>query len=412
MDTNRPLKILFSSYHSYFDPSSGATISLRDMFQLLGPLGWDCQAFCGPQLDFEEPTRIPDLWRSANIPFQERAGQINGTDFILYNAIIDGVPTAAYETPQHPPARVLSGLQGQMHLALLKRVLEQFRPEIVLTYGGQVMAIPAMAEAHRAGAAVVFWLRNMAYNNSRFFRLTDGVLVPSTFSASLYQKTIGLSCTAIPSPLDWDRVNCGHVQRRYLTFINPVPAKGVFLFAGIVRELAARRPDIPVLVVESRGKADWLEKAGLDRQQLPNLHLMLNTRDPKQFFGVTKTLLVPSIWNETFGRVAAEAMVNGIPVLASNRGGLPDVVGRGGFVIPVPPTFTPKTHTVPEAHFIKPWVDTIVRLWDDQSFYVTACLRARTEAGKWNPERLARQYDDYFRNLLRQRTATPRGQVV
>ena len=35
---------------------------------------------------------------------------------------------------------------------------------------------------------------------------------------------------------------------------------------------------------------------------------------------------MPSVWQESFGRVAAEAMINGIPVLGSTRGALPEVI--------------------------------------------------------------------------------------
>lgn len=404
MDDNRPRKILFCSYHCFFDPSSGATISLQDLFRLLRPRGWECQAFCGPLLDYEEPKQIPDLLREMGLRYQERAGNAHGTEFRLYNANIDGVPTAIYETPAHPPARKLTELQGRIHLTLQQQALAQFQPDIVITYGGQIMATAAMAQARNAGAAVVFWLRNMAYNHRPFFRHADGILVPSSFSAQQYQQAIGLACTAISSPLDWRRVDCGQIHRQTLTFINPIPTKGVYLFAGIARELAARRPDIPILVVEGRGNAGWLAKVGLDISQMPSLRIMPNTRDPKQFLGTTKVLLVPSLWAETFGRVAAEAMMNGIPVLGSNRGGLPDVLGRAGFVIPVPAAFTPRTDTVPAAEQLRPWLDTIIRLWDDPSFYVNACLRARVEAEKWKPETLIPQYETYFHNLLRTRS--------
>jgi len=44
-------------------------------------------------------------------------------------------------------------------------------------------------------------------------------------------------------------------------------------------------------------------------------------------------MLVPSIWPEPFGRVAIEAMANGIPVIASCVGGLPEVVQNAGILI-------------------------------------------------------------------------------
>ena len=47
--------------------------------------------------------------------------------------------------------------------------------------------------------------------------------------------------------------------------------------------------------------------------------------------------------------VAVEAMTNGIPVIASNRGGTPETVGGCGLVLPLPDRLTPMTHILPSA---------------------------------------------------------------
>ena len=67
-----------------------------------------------------------------------------------------------------------------------------------------------------------------------------------------------------------------------------------------------------------------------------------NTPRPSEFFRKTKVLLAPSLWNESFFLVAAEPMTNGIPVLASNRGALPDTMGDGGFLLDIPVWYTPE----------------------------------------------------------------------
>ena len=47
------------------------------------------------------------------------------------------------------------------------------------------------------------------------------------------------------------------------------------------------------------------------------------------FFAGIDLLVIPSLSNETFGMVAVEAFAAGVPVLASRRGGLPEVVEEG-----------------------------------------------------------------------------------
>jgi glycosyltransferase involved in cell wall biosynthesis len=356
--------------------------------------------FCGSQLDYEQRKTIPELLEKIDTVYDTRRGGAHGLDFVLYNTIVDRIPIAIYETPEQPPARKLSEEQGKVHLALFEKVLGQFRPHVLLTYGGQWMSYRCMELARRQGVAVVYWLRNTAYNQGRYFQKCNGVLVPSEFSVEFYRRTIGLECTSIPSPIDWSRVQCEHIERQFLTFVNPTPVKGVYFFAGLAKELARRRPDIPILVVESRGKADWLQRAGLRRDEMKNMRGMHNTPDPRKFYCATRALLAPSLWQETFGRVTAESLINGIPVLSSNRGGLPEVVNKGGFLFDIPAQFTPDGKILPTAEEVDPWVRTIERLWDDESFYVEACLRARVEAEKWQHDRLADRYARYFGEVV------------
>jgi len=131
-------------------------------------------------------------------------------------------------------------------------------------YGGHWLAQEVIAQTKWRGIPVVLALHNFEYHGADLFRPVDAVLVPSRFAQAHYHRTLGLTCTAIPGPWDWARVRCREVHGRYVTFVNPQPQKGVFLFARIAAELARRRPDIPLLVVEGRGKAAWLDRTGLD----------------------------------------------------------------------------------------------------------------------------------------------------
>ena len=50
-------------------------------------------------------------------------------------------------------------------------------------------------------------------------------------------------------------------------------------------------------------------------------------------YAQARVLLMPSVWEESFGRTVIEAQLNGLPVLASNRGALPQLVSQGGLVM-------------------------------------------------------------------------------
>ena len=44
-------------------------------------------------------------------------------------------------------------------------------------------------------------------------------------------------------------------------------------------------------------------------------------------------IVIPSIWEEPFGLVAAEAMSNGISIIASKVGGMPEIIRNNGVLI-------------------------------------------------------------------------------
>ena len=140
----------------------------------------------------------------------------------------------------------------------------------------------------------------------------------------------------MPYPIDWDRVTVENREPRFATFVNPCLEKGVYAFARIADELGRRRPDIPLLVVESRGTRNTLAGCGLDPNAHGNITFMPNTTDCRRFWSLTKIALMPSLWWENQPLVAIEAMTNGIPVIGSDRGGTPEALGASGFACRCP----------------------------------------------------------------------------
>jgi glycosyltransferase involved in cell wall biosynthesis len=53
---------------------------------------------------------------------------------------------------------------------------------------------------------------------------------------------------------------------------------------------------------------------------------LLTVEEIAEFYRKARLLVVPSVWMETFGAVAGEAMSHGLPVIASKRGALEEVV--------------------------------------------------------------------------------------
>lgn len=58
-----------------------------------------------------------------------------------------------------------------------------------------------------------------------------------------------------------------------------------------------------------------------------NLKVLPWVKQPEELIAKADLVLVPSIWEEPFGRISVEALQCGTPVLVSNIGGLPETVG-------------------------------------------------------------------------------------
>jgi glycosyltransferase involved in cell wall biosynthesis len=110
----------------------------------------------------------------------------------------------------------------------------------------------------------------------------------------------------------------------------PSTDKGVEILAEAVRILDRESPGQYRLVLagESRFVSDTSRNAV--QTALASLgHLVERTGwiPPEDFFGRVDVLVCPSIWAEPFGLVVAESMSARVPVVVSDAGALPEVVG-------------------------------------------------------------------------------------
>lgn len=87
------------------------------------------------------------------------------------------------------------------------------------------------------------------------------------------------------------------------------------------------------LIVCGRAKTEKHEKELIEKYSSKNIEF-LGFVDSKKIFPEVDVLVVPSLWNEAFSRVIIEAYSHGVPVIASNRGGIPEIVeeGKTGFI--------------------------------------------------------------------------------
>lgn len=101
-----------------------------------------------------------------------------------------------------------------------------------------------------------------------------------------------------------------------------------------------------------------------------------------------RVLLAPSQWQETGVRVATEARINGIPVLGSDHGGMPQVIGPGGLVVSVDAP-------------IESWLAAQSQVWDDAASHTAfAGRRAYARRPDIQPETMIARTDKIFGSRL------------
>jgi glycosyltransferase involved in cell wall biosynthesis len=400
-------RVVFASEYCLLDSSSGAALATAQCLQFLASCGFQCQAFCGARLDFTEEVCFEETLSRLGLPYEVADRSVDGRPARLVFTRSGDVPVTVFRNvfTQGGPTEA----EVPAFLGAFDTFLAANRPDVLLTYGGGPLGDAISDLAKRRGIVVVFGLHNFAYHDPRAFAQVDYVVVPSQFSKDYYRAHVGVDCHVLPNAIDFDRAKALRREPEYLTFVNPQPTKGLYVVARIAEQLGRRRPDIRMLVVEGRARGKSLEQTGLDLSWATNLFGTANTTDPRQFYAVTKVLLMPSLWNESFGLVAAEAMLNGIPVLASNRGALPETVGDGGLLFDIPARYTPHTTDVPTSEEVEPWLGAIVRLWDDESFYRQQSEKALSWSERWHPDKLRPAYVEFFSNVHPQPRPPIRG---
>ncbi len=412
------MRFLLVNNHCITDPTAGVTRSLRTIMTWLAEAGHACHILTTARFEsavvFTVEEHLEQVGARA-LPVSEstaRSSDANGRPVVRYHA--GGVPVTLLLT-RHNDEASPDPSESRQYLDLVDNLLSAFSPDQVIACNAHPMIGAAMARARALGMTTAFAVRGYGYYNRRYFEHVDHAFTCSEYLTEVYRARIGLVSVPLEPPIDWSTVVAPPGARRFVTFVHPAPHKGLFVFARLADMLGSRRPDIPMLVVQSGRSAGALNAIpGIDFGKYPQILASPPVSAPADFLELTRILLVPSVWEEPFGRVAAEAMINGIPTLVSNRGSLPHVVGGdvrnggGGFVLPLPDWLTVDTLALPSEGDLEPWYDAVCALWDDPAWYGLVAERAQRIASERYAEDVSRaRHVTYFTSLARE--STPLG---
>jgi glycosyltransferase involved in cell wall biosynthesis len=184
----------------------------------------------------------------------------------------------------------------------------------------------------------------------------------------------------------------GSFDKGLVTMINPCELKGAQIFLA----LAKRFPQTAFAAVPTWGTDDVMRT---ELAALPNVQVLPAVDDIDEILAQTRVLLVPSLWPETFGYVVPEAMLRGIPVLASNVGGLPEAKLGVDYVLPVRAAELRDCRYVSPPQDANPWAEALQQLLNDRTTYTRCSEQSRAAALSFVATTDVSQFEQFLNRL-------------
>lgn len=170
------------------------------------------------------------------------------------------------------------------------------------------------------------------------------------------------------------------------------PEKGI----AQILQAFSQLPDRCHLVIAGHGKPDY--EAQLRREFASERIRFLGWVDAASVYSSIDFAVIPSVWNEPFGRVVIEAYAQGVPVIAAKSGGLSELVkeSQTGYL------FDPTD--------VDAFVAACRRAVDNIANYAQMADAARCEASRYAPPQIALRYETFIESVLcRLPIAQPHG---
>lgn len=381
----RPSRILFACPQTLFDVSNGASLQCSVMLWALARAGVECMSIGGGI--FDNPSglaRIPDLAEQIRAN-QGRDILVNtdysaGKDRPIRHCFFTGFKSTVWQDMTLREA-------GKFLIEFIK-VIRSFKPDLIIGYGCDPLCRSMWQEARLFGIPVAYLIVNGNHKNFRF-PLHDILITDSQATSDFYLRVEHLKVEPYGICINPAAVVAQTKTDDFVTFINPSWAKGASAVARLILMANKERPDIRFQIVETREKfvtaLQALRNPGepvgtaFRGQTFNNVAIRPATARVSEIYASTGVLLAPSFWYESWGRVATEAVMNGIPVLASDRGGLPEAVNGGGYNLPLPPSITEDSESwtvLPTEEEMRPWADRLYELYDNRAAWREKCLKA------------------------------------
>ncbi len=397
------MRILLAQNSLYYPSHGGGDKSNRLLMEALAANGHDCLVVA----------RLASVGVEGHARFlaelDERRQQVESSDAGTVSFRREGVKVRV--ATNHPNIRSYFAEQ-----------IGQFRPSVILTSTDDPAQLLLEAAVRAGEPRVVFLARttlavpfgpDCAFPSAAktdMLRLVDGAVGVSQYVADYLKKWGGIDAVHVPISLTESGPYplFGRFDNEFVTLVNPCAVKGISIFLA----LAKRMPEVRFAAVPTWG-TNHKDLAAL--REFSNIEVLEPTDDIDQILGKTRVLLVPSLWAEARSRIIPEAMLRGIPVLASNIGGIPEAMLGADYLLPVRPIEKYRRDVdeqmvpvaeVPEQD-IGPWDETLRRVLTDRAHYEHLSKIAREKATAYAASLSIEPFEHYLEEVLRSQRKAP-----
>jgi len=388
------LRILLAHNSPYYPSYGGGDKSNRLLMEALAARGHAVRAVARVEHFGAEAHAelVRELSARGAVPRQERASvefQLNGVEVGVLTRDPNLRTYFAAQLRAFAPDIILASTDDPAHLML--EIALRSRARVVYL----VRATVALPFGPDTGLPSEF--------QTEALRQADGVVAVSEYVAQYTRQWGGVEAIHVPiSLLDpGSPADLGRFDNRFVSMVNPCAVKGI----SILLALAERFANVEFAAVPTWGTtaADF---AAL--RKLPNVSILPPVDDIDDLLRQTRVMLAPSLWAEARSRMILEAMSRGIPVMASNVGGLAEAMLGMDYLLPVNPVaryrpmvdelMVPAVEIPPQD--VGPWAAALERLLTDRAHYEQLAAESRRVALEYAHHLNAVPFEAYLEKVL------------
>lgn len=395
-------KILLWTSVFPFGADGDETSGLAEAAHALTRSGLTSHAFCPTKLAADEGVAFERVLLDAGTPFQVQDTTFGHHTARMIYARAGAIPVSMFQTRSTRQAEYGEG-EAAAIIDYFEKFLLTYRPDALIASSPGPKPDLVFDLIFHVGKSIdiptVLWLGYESAINVTVMQSVDYCVVTSDFLRRRYWEAIGLVCQTLPPAFDFERILRARRNPQQVVVILSRESNGETMFAAkIVERLGRTRPNITVVIAGRNSMGSTV----VAEQPVPRQTGLLGPGRPLAADDVisnAKVVVVPSFGHGLFDRAVAQAMISGVPVIVSDRGALPEIVGLAGIVLDIPARYQPESTRGPTADDISPWVESITRLWDDDGTYSRVSAESTAHSQRWHPDRTTPVCAEFFRSL-------------